>query len=360
MSRTLITAEWLSPLGGSERVVEHLAATLPDARVFAPVVFADGAPSIDRSRIGAAFRRPERLMARREAAAAMNAATWPTWGRTLDRRADLVIASHHMSSHWTACYSDVPHVAYVHTPARYAWFPELDDRASGSLPARVLGAHIRRMDRRAAPRVRAYAANSEATRQRIQQVWHRDATVIYPPTDLSRFDHVTAREGVEPFLLGLSRFIPYKRVDYVVDVAEAAGLPAVLVGRGHLEPQLRERAERASVPVRVVTDASDEQVAQLMADAAALVYPAVEDFGLVPVEAMAAGTPVLALDEAGTKETVLPGVSGALLPELDARAWADRVAEVMALDADGVRKRAADFGVPAFAEAIRGWVAQHS
>ena len=357
MSRTFITAEWLSPLGGSERVVERLADAFPEARIFTPVAFADGAPGIARERIGAAFRRPERLMARREAAAAMNAVTWPTWGRSLDRRADLVIASHHMSSHWTAVYSDVPHAAYVHTPARYAWFPELDDRANGSLPARAFGAHIRRMDRRAAPRVRAYAANSEATRQRIQQVWDREATVIHPPIDVARFEHVVPDERTEPYLLGLSRFIAYKRVEYVIDVAEAAGLPAVLVGGGPLEDQLRARARDAHVPVRIVTGASDAEVAQLMADATALVYPAVEDFGLVPVEAMAAGTPVIALDEAGTKETVLDGVTGYLMPALDAQGWADKVREVSGLDTYLIRARAADFGPEAFRDAVTAWVA---
>lgn len=358
MSRTVITAEWLSPLGGSERVVEHLAAALPTARVFTPCAFHGGAPSIDRDRITAAFRRPERLMDRRQVAAAMNAATWPVWGRRLERSADLVLASHHMSSHWTAVYSDVPHLAYVHTPARYAWFPELDDRASGNPAARALGAHIRRMDRRAATRVVSYAANSEATRQRIAQVWDRDARVIHPPTDLSRFEEAAPTPGVEPYLLGLSRFIPYKRLDFVIDVAEAAGLPAVLVGSGHLEGVLRSRAAEASVPVRVVTDASDAQVVRLLADATALVYPAVEDFGLVPVEAMAAGTPVLALDVAGTKETVRDGVSGYLLPDLDAAAWAERVGALDRLDRAAVRRRGQDFGVPAFHRQVEAWIAE--
>lgn len=356
MTRTVITAEWLSPLGGSERVVEHLAAALPTARVFTPVAFRDGAPAIPRDRISAAFRRPERLMERREVAAAMNAATWPVVGRTFARTADLVLASHHMSSQWTAAYSDVPHVAYVHTPARYAWFPELDARASGSLPARALGAHIRRMDLRAARRVVSYAANSEATRQRIQQVWDRDAVVIHPPTDLSRFDGVEADPHAEAYVLGLSRFIPYKRLDFVIDVAEAAGVPAVIVGSGHLEAELRERAATATVPVRVVTGASDLEVVRLMADAAVLVYPAVEDFGLVPVEAMAAGTPVLALDEAGTKETVLDGVSGFLLPELDAATWAARLDAVVGLDTAAVRRRGQEFGVPAFHRQVGGWL----
>lgn len=356
MSRTVITAEWLSPLGGSERVVEHLAATLPQARVFTPVAFRTGAPGIARDRISAAFRRPERMMERREVAAAMNAATWPLWGRTLSRNADLVLASHHMSSQWTACYTDVPHLVYVHTPARYAWFPELDARASGSVPARALGAHIRRMDRRAATRVVGYAANSQATRERIQQVWDRDAVVIHPPTDLSRFEDVRADTGASPYVLGLSRFIPYKRLDFVIDVAEAAGLPAVIVGSGHLEPDLRARAAAASVPVRVVTGASDDEVVRLMADATALVYPAVEDFGLVPVEAMAAGTPVLALDEAGTKETVVDGVSGFLLPELDPRAWAARLAQVADLDVDAVRRRGQDFGVGSFRRQVLEWI----
>ncbi len=358
-ARTWITAEWLSETGGSERVVERLAAAMPQAEVFTPVAFARGAPSIARERIHAGFRRPESLMRRREAAAAMNAVTWPTWGRTLDRKADLVVASHHMSSHWTAAYSDVPHVSYVHTPARYAWFPGLDDRGS-SLPARALCAHIRRMDRRAAPRVVAYAANSEATRQRIQQVWDRDATVIHPPIDLGRFAGLQPSPGVTPFVLGLSRFIPYKRLDFVIDAAEAAGLPAKIVGGGALEDELRARGERASVPVEIITGTTDAEVAQLMADAAVLVYPAVEDFGLVPVEAMAAGTPVLALDVAGTKETVVDGVTGFLLPELDATTWAERIDAATRLDPAACRGRAQEFSEESFGVAVLEWIAAQS
>lgn len=352
--RTWITAEWLSPTGGSERVVEHLAATLPEAGVFTPIAFAAGAPGIDRARIRAAVRRPERLMSRREAAALVNAATWPAWGRRMERRADLVVASHHLASQWSAAYSDVPHVAYVHTPARYAWFPDLDDRAS-SPPARALCAHIRRMDRRAAERVVAYAANSEVTRQRIAQVWGRDAEVIHPPIDLARFQGLRQRP-VEPYLLGLSRFITYKRLDYVIEVAEAAGMPVKLVGGGPLEPRLRARAAAARVPAEVVTGASDDGVARLMADATALVYPAVEDFGLVPVEAMAAGTPVLALDVAGTRETVLDGESGYLFDQLDAQAWARRVPDAADLDPDRCRARASEFSPEAFAAAVTGWL----
>ncbi|CAN5143348.1 glycosyltransferase [soil metagenome] len=357
--RTWITAEWLSQTGGSERVVERLAAAMPQAEVFTPVAFAQGAPSIARERIHATFRCPESLMRRREAAAAMNAVSWPTWGRTLDRRADLVVASHHMSSHWTAVYSDVPHVAYVHTPARYAWFPELDSRAS-SVPARALCAHIRRMDRKAAPRVVAYAANSEATRRRIQEVWDRDATVIHPPIDLDRFVGLRSDPDATPFVLGLSRFITYKRLDFVIDTAEAAGLPATIVGGGALEDDLRARAARASVPVEIVTGASDTQVAQLMADAAVLVYPAVEDFGLVPVEAMAAGTPVLALDEAGTRETVVDGVTGYLMGDLDAAAWAERIEAAVGRDPVACRSRAEEFSEGSFQSAVLGWIADQS
>lgn len=355
-ARVWITGEWLSPTGGSERVIEHLAATFPDARVYSPVVFSAGVPSIERSRIHAGFRRPESLMAKRQAAAAMNAASWPVFGRTLHRKADVVIASHHMASQWTAACSEVPHVSYVHTPARYAWYPEIDGRASQG-PAKVLAAHIRRMDRKAAAKVRGYAANSETTRQRIQEVWDRDARVINPPIDLSRFDGVRGA-ATEPFLLGLSRFITYKRLDFAIAVADAAGLPLTLVGHGPTEGELRARAERARVPVRFLTDLDDAAVAQVMADATALVYPALEDFGLVPVEAMAAGTPVLALNDGGTAETVVDGVTGYLLDDLDPAAWAARIDAVAGLDADACRTRAHHFAPDSFARQVRAWVTE--
>ena len=177
------------------------------------------------------------------------------------------------------------------------------------------------------------------------------------PIDLGRFADLAPTPGTSPFILGLSRFITYKRLDFVIETAIAAGLPAKIVGGGALEPELRAQAERAPVPVEIVTGASDAAVAQLMADAAVLVYPAVEDFGLVPVEAMAAGTPVLALDEAGTRETVIDGVTGYLMPGLDATAWAGRVEEAAGLDPAKCRARADEFSEESFQVAVLDWIA---
>ena len=110
------------------------------------------------------------------------------------------------------------------------------------------------------------------------------------------------------------------------------------------------------MPVEIITGASDVEVAHLMADATALVYPAVEDFGLVPVGRMAAGTPVLALDIAGTRETVVDGVTGYLFPGLDAAAWAARLNDVAGLDRAACRARAQEFSPAAFARATHAWV----
>lgn len=350
--RTWITAEWLTAVGGAERVVKHLADMMPSAGVFTPLLHEQGAPGVDDIRIKALVS--PRSAVRQQLGVVLNVATWREWGRRIDRRVNLVVASHHLASQWSAAYSDVPHAAYVHTPARYAWFPEVDGRGSG-LGAQVLCAHIRRMDRRAARRVVSYAANSRTTQQRIREVWDRDAVVIPPPVDVARFRELSPRSA-QPFLLGVSRFVDYKRLDHVIDVGEAAGLPVRIVGGGPLEAQLRRRAEDATVPVEVLTGLDDREVAQQMVDAAALVYPALEDFGIVPVEAMAAGTPVLALNAGGTAETVVDGVTGLLFPDLDAATWAAQLGRALAIDPATCRARAEQFSPEAFRASVSRWV----
>jgi glycosyltransferase involved in cell wall biosynthesis len=214
------------------------------------------------------------------------------------------------------------------------------------------------------------AANSEYVRQRIKRAWDRDSEVIYPPVDVARIQSVGSwadELGVGdrvifdrlplPFLLGASRFVPYKRLDLVIKAGEAADLPVVLAGSGPEERRLREQAAQATVPVHFVLDPSDTFLYALYEAASVLVFPGIEDFGIMPVEAMAVGTPVVVRAIGGGSETVTHGITGAHLAE-----WAhaedvkSAVVRASSADREACRHRARAFDVTRFADRLRSWV----
>jgi glycosyltransferase involved in cell wall biosynthesis len=296
----------------------------------------------------------------------------PTWRRRPEGVYDWALVSSHLFAHHVSfrdSSATFRKYVYVHSPARYLWTPELDQRGSALLP-RLAAPGFRALDRRRAQEPYAIAANSAFVRERIRTVWDRDATVIHPPVDVARLQ---ARRGwadtlapgdaailaglPRTFVLGASRFIPYKRLELVVRAGEAAGLPVVLAGSGPEESRLRQLAADASVPVQLVIGPSNTLLYALYEAAAVFVFPAVEDFGIMPVEAMALGTPVVAAAVGGTSETVVDGVTGAHLgadpSTADLRAALDAA---LRCSPDACRRRARDFSEERFRTAITAWV----
>ncbi|WP_375390350.1 glycosyltransferase, partial [uncultured Amnibacterium sp.] len=261
-----------------------------------------------------------------------------------------------------------PKLVYVHSPARYIWNPELDDRGSGVV-ARVASLILKPIDRFRAHEATSIAANSDYVRERIKKAWGRDAQVIHPPVDVERIqavddwaavlqqDERTVLDGLpEQFLLGASRFIGYKRLDLVIRAGEASGLPVVLAGGGPERDALLAEAASATVPVHIVDEPEDALLYALYQRASVFVFPAVEDFGMMPVEAMACGTPVIGNALGGVRESVVPGLSGCLLEEFDASSLRRAVQEAGRLDRAIIRSYATSFSVSAFQVRVRAWL----
>ena len=247
------------------------------------------------------------------------------------------------------------HFSYVHAPMRYAWSSEVDPRVHGRLfaPARAL---LRSVDRRTTRHVTHFAANSTATQARIARFYGRDSTVIHPPVEVSRLNPPRSREG--GFLLGFSRWVGYKRLDLVVEVGELLGMAVVLAGRGPEHHLLAARADRATVPVHLVESPTDEEVVALYQACELLVFPAVEDFGIIPVEAQACGAKVVALDLGGTRDSVRHGETGVLATSQTAAALAAATRDCLALGdrTDSCVDNAARFSVPRFEREMRSWL----
>ena len=198
--------------------------------------------------------------------------------------------------------------------------------------------------------------------------WEREATVIHPPIDVARFADAqptdetdAAVAGLPPeYLLGVSRFVPYKRLELVIEAGAVSGLPVVLAGGGADEGRLRAYAEERGHAVTFVRDPSSTLLAALYRNALALVFPAVEDFGIMPVEAMATGTPVVGNAFGGVSESVVDGVTGALVHDWSGTDLADAVERAIASSREACVQRAFEFDRPVFEARIAQWVAEET
>jgi glycosyltransferase involved in cell wall biosynthesis len=311
--RVALVHEWLTIPGGSEKVVLALLDMFPQAELFTTVY--DPAPwpaAITQRRVTTSFldRIPRARSLYPKLLPLMNRAF-----RSFDLRAfDLVLSSNHACAKNVRKPPGVHHVCYCHTPMRYAWDPAFLDGEDLGLAARLvfksLAPQLRRRDRAAAqmpggPDV--IVANSTFVADRIRRYWGREAQVIHPPVDIERFARISHRP--QDYYLFLGRLVPYKRSDLAVSACAKLDRPLKVVGAGRALDAVRGAAGPRT---QFLGQVSDEELPQLLAGARALLFPGEEDFGMVPVEAQAAGLPVIAYGSGGVRDSVVDGVTGVL------------------------------------------------
>ncbi len=363
----LIVHEWIARRGGSENVLEAMARTFPDADI--RCLWND-----DPERF-AAERVTESWLARtplRHSKAIALPFMPATWSHIDVQEKDFVLVSSHLFAHHIGGrlpLAGPKKYVYVHTPARYIWAPELDPRGR-HLAARLMAPMLKRLDSARASQGATFAANSEYVRERIRRVWEQEATVIYPPVDIEKIQAVpdwrVALRGDDlrilealpsEFLLGASRFVPYKDLETVIRVGEAARLPVVLAGSGPQRGELVARGERATVPVLIVERPSDQLLYALYQCALVFVFPAVDDFGIMPVEAMSLGTPAIVVSRGGAQESIRALRGGIVLPSIDGAALVRGVEDALALDMSfAVSSAAGAFGATVFTDRLRRWM----
>lgn len=362
----VLVHEWIAPAGGSENVLEAMSEIYPEADIVC--LWNDSKGRFSGRRVTESWLARSPL--RRSKAAALPFMP-VAWRGVANRDYEWALISSHLFAHhvrFERQVSDFRRYVYVHTPARYLWNPELDTRGN-SLPVRAAASLLRPLDRRRAQSPTAYAANSRFVQDRINAAWGVEARVIHPPVAVEEIqsvgDWVIMVGGAEAdllsslptdFVLGASRFIPYKRLDQVIKVGETIGLPVVLAGHGPELPALRAAAATASVPVQIIESPSKEMLYALYQTATVYAFPAVEDFGIMPVEAMAAGAPVLGPVLGGAAESVEAGRTGALV-NFDSPAEIRAGVEIaLATRRQDRVERARVFSSRRFANEISTWV----
>jgi glycosyltransferase involved in cell wall biosynthesis len=311
----VIAHDFMETYGGAERVTEEMAKAFPDA----PVVAILGRHEVAaRMEVAGRFRT---LLPARTRVLRHYRLLAPFYGQLVDRvrlpDADVMLSSSYAFAHRMRTRNDAPRVCYCHSPLRFAWSMTDSYRqlwAAGRLtgPAfDLLASGLRRSDRRAARRVARYLTQSPFTAEQIRRFYGRDADVVGAPVDCQRFRPSGAPP--EDFFLFCGRLIePYKRVGMVIEVFRRLGTRLVVAGDGPARDQLR----RAAPPnVEFVGHVRDEALVELMQRCRAAVFPSRDDFGLIPVEVMACGRPVLAYAGGGSMHTSVPGVTGELFHE---------------------------------------------
>jgi glycosyltransferase involved in cell wall biosynthesis len=354
LGRVAVAHEWLAARAGSEKTFEAIARALPDADLYA--LTADPAIpwEVDRP-IATTFLDHRPLRDRRELTLPLMPLAW-RWATK--ERYDLVVTSSHACVKGFRPARMANHLCYTHTPMRYAWLGDVDARR---LP-RILTGPLRSWDRRAADWVDAFAANSTAVADRIRDFYGREAVVIPPPVDTTWFcPEAGGSRGDDRggFVLAVGRFISYKRFDVLVDLARASDLSVVIAGRGPLEPMLRAAAAELT-NLTVVTGPDDTVLRDLYRRAGVLVFPGNEDFGLVPLEAQACGTPVVALGIGGALDTVSDGLTGILVDDVGPSTLVTAIDRLDRMDQAGLaaacRAQAATFDISSFTRRFTDWV----
>lgn len=351
--RSAVAHDWLTQAGGAEVVLEVLHRLMPAAPIFTTLVDRAAVPAAAGWDVRASWldrlpvlrRRPQWLLP-----------LYPlVWARTaVPAGTRLVVSNKSAFCHGIDAGRAV-HVCYCLTPTRFVW--QFDDYIAherippgGRLAVRALLPALRRWDLAAARRVDRFVSISSVVAERIRRFYGRSSTIVHPPVDVAAFAgaaDAAAGQGAHPaarspYHLVVARLVPYKQIDLAIEAFNHLGRRLVIVGDG------RDRARLTALAGPTITFTgrlTDAEVKHLLAGCEALVWPGVEDYGLVPVEAMAAGRPVIARREGGVLDTVIDGVTGVFFgpPTADALAAAVRTADGIAWQPAAIRAQAARF-----------------
>ncbi len=355
MMRVALVHDYLNQYGGAERVLEALHELYPTAPIYTSIYDPDSMPAAYRTwdiRTSFMQQLPGWRTHFRH-----YFLLYPSAFESFDLSAyDLIISSSSAYAKGIIPPPHARHICYCHTPMRFAWRTRdyVEREAIGGLKGAILPvllSYVRLWDVVTAARVDAFVANSREVASRISRYYGRQATIIPPPVDLPPY---LERPGEDWYLAG-GRLIPYKRTGLAVEAFGKLGLPLKIFGSGRDEAAL---AAQATPNIELLGRVDEQQRQELFARCRAFLCPGAEDFGITPLEAMAAGRPVIAYAAGGALETVVDGVTGRFFHQQSAAALAAAVAASRcdSYDARAIRRHAESFGREVFLSRMRAFI----
>jgi glycosyltransferase involved in cell wall biosynthesis len=351
LGEVVLAHDYLNQRGGAERVALELARIWPQAPLYTALYRRESTfPEFGQHEIRTSFL--DRLPVDKGFRALLP--LYPLAFESFPEvDADVVISSSSAFAHGLRASRRALHVVYCHTPARWLYGNEyLGRRSLREYAARPLVGTLRRRDRRAARRAHLYVANSQTVRRRIRHVYGIDASVVPPPVEVERF---TPRPRGSR-LLTVSRLLPYKRLELLIAASDRVGVGLDVVGDG---PHRRHLRRIAGPRVTFHGAAADDVVTELMESCSAYCLAGIEDFGITPVEAQAAGKPVVAYAAGGALETVSEGLTGTFFsePTVDSLIAAIRRLEHLETSPERIARHAQRFSRAAFRTNITSVIA---
>lgn len=357
--RVAIIHYWLVGMRGGEKVIEALGRMYPEADIFTHVVVPEVlSEDLRRHTIRTSF------IAKLPRAARMYKSYLPLMPLALEQidlsGYDLIISSESGPAKGIIPPEGAVHLCYCHSPMRYIWNMYHEYRRSAGPVARaampLLTHYLRTWDESSAARVDRFVANSSTVAGRIRRYYRRDAEIVHPPVDVAAFAPVGLEELGDYYLM-VGELVRYKRPDIAVRAFNASKRRLVVIGGGEMLDELRALA---GPTVQILGSQPFAVLRHHYARALGLIFPGEEDFGIVPVEAMASGRPVIAYGRGGATETVVDGRTGVFFDEQSEDALIDAVArlEGLALDPAEIALHARQFNPARFERQMRQAVAE--
>jgi len=355
--KTAIVHEWLVNYAGSERVVESFTNIWPEADVFTLVDFLNDE---QREIILKEKKAKTSFVQKLPFAKTKHRYYLPLFPSAIERldlsSYDIIISSSHAVAKGIKKKINQLHITYCHSPMRYAW-DQTEHYLQGfkGVVAKLFMKYLRKWDLKSAANVDFFIANSHHIAEKIERIYKRNAEVIYPPVDTDKFEIGNKKED---YYLTASRMVPYKKLDLVVEAFnQMPDKKLVVIGSGPEKDELRSLADSN---IKVVGYQDRGSLKLFMQKAKAFVFTAEEDFGIIVVEAMACGTPIIALNKGGAKESVINGTTGFLFDEQSSESIKNAVMQFEnrkdSFDPLTIRKHSQKFGRIIFEENIKNFV----
>ena len=341
--RVAIICDWLTNTGGAEKVVLALHHAYPEAPIYTSVFDPAGCPELADADIRTTYlqKLPKFLRNWHQLLPVFRDGAF----RRLDLSGyDLVISSASAEAKAVIRQPDALHVCYCHTPTRYYWshyheymqnpgFGILNPLIRLVMPSFV--AIMRKLDLRAARGVDYFIANSTAVAERIKKYYQRNATVIHPPIQTQYFTEIPLSKERSGFII-VGRQVPYKRFDLAIKACNQLGLPLTVISNGGPE---HERLKDLAGPTINFINATDPEKALALSNAEAFLFPQEEDFGVVQVEPLAVGTPVIAYAKGGALDVVQDGKTGVLFKHQTVESLVDAIKRFKKMSFDHAKIR---------------------